>query len=64
MTNIDAPVHRRTAHQIHDRKIIASLTPGGVHLRLERTKQGGSVDYVTLWKWIEQSQASIKPRKK
>lgn len=63
MTDIDSPVTRRTQHKIHDRFIIATLTPGGVHVRLERTQQGGSVDYVTLYKWIEQSQVSIKARK-
>lgn len=63
MTEIDNPVTRKTQHQVHGRKIVATLTPGGVHLRLERTQQGGSVDYNTLWTWIEQSQVSIKPRR-
>jgi hypothetical protein len=63
MTDLDAPVVRRTNHVVKGRRIIGTMTPGGVHVRLERTQQGGHVDWDVLWKWIEQSQIAIKPRK-
>lgn len=64
MTDLDKPVVRRTAHKVHDRNIVATMSPGGIRLRLERTQQSLAVDWLTLWKWVESAQAAIPPRKK
>jgi hypothetical protein len=63
MTDLDKPVVRRTQHVLHGRKIVATMTPGGIKLHLAGTQQSGKVDWDVLWDWIEKSQISIKPRR-
>lgn len=64
MTEADKPVTRRTQHLHKGRRIYATLTAGGVTLRLERTQQRVNADYATLWRWMEESTVNIPPRKK
>ena len=63
MIDIEKPVSRKTQHLHKGRRIIATLTPGGLTLRLERTQQRVNVDYATLWRWMEESVVNIPPRK-
>jgi len=64
MTDIDKPVVRRTQHLVRNRRLIATLTPGGLRLRLEGTQQTQHMDYITLWNWMEKAGVHIPPRKK
>jgi hypothetical protein len=68
-TTISKPVTRKTCHTIGGKAIIATFTPGGISLRLERSSRSFTVDYIDLYNKLVaeerrggQSDISIKPR--
>ena len=63
MTDLTKNGAPRTQHVVRNRRMIASLTPGGLNLRLEGTRQSNHMDYVTLWNWMEKAGIAIPPRR-
>jgi hypothetical protein len=68
-TTISKPVTRKTCHTIGGKAIVATFTPGGISLRLERSSKSVTVDYIDLYQRLVieerrggQSDISIKPR--
>lgn len=68
-TPLTNPVTRITNHVVGGKRLVVTITPGGVALRLERSSQSVKVDFLELFMRLKdeerrggQSDISIKPR--
>jgi len=62
VTELEKPVARRTSVEVRGRRLIATMAPGGLTLRPERTKDKQVVSWDVLWRWMETADYHIKPR--